>query len=862
MKISTKINLSFLLTILVLMIVGMAVSFVKTRNDLKKAIFDHLITTAQSRANHIETFLELQKEAVKQLSTSVVLKRVLLTKKNDKKYKHYLKEAMERLRNTTKRRKYIYDIFLLNKKGIVVASTTKKDLGEDRKNNPCFLKTKQNVFIKDAWFHHGKKVPVLAFSTSVLDKKGNSLGIIVMKILMKGMDEITTDRIGLGKTGEIYLVNKNGYMITPSRFKKDTFLKLKVDTKQIRKCFEDIKKFVAKEHKHEPFVYRGYRGVKVLGVHDHIRPMNWCLIAEIDKEEAMVSIYEHGLFLLAMALVVLIGAGLCGTFISGLITRPVHTLHKGTEIIGKGNLDYKVATKAKDEIGQLSRAFDRMTQDLKKTTTSIMNLNSEIARRKQIEEKLRLFSHSVESAMVGIAMGDLEGRITYINESFVKIFGYSREDVIGKRIAFLYPEDQLPKLQEALMETMKGGWKGELLGKRKNGECFPIEICSSIVKDDTGRIIAQMASHMDITERVQKQKALRTSEEKYRRLFEQSNDAVFIHTGRGEILDVNKRACEMMGYDRDHLLKLSISLLHPEDEVPVSKKAFHVIEEKKSVRFESRFKRADGKIIDVDISGRFIDKEKGLIQGIVRDITQSKLAEEKMKEGIKIKTEFISVVSHELRTPLLAIKEGIAIVLDGLVGEINSEQKDFLETAGRNVDRLHRLINEVLDFSKLESRKAKFRMRENDINQAIKEIVKAQELVGKEKGLYIKLYLSDDIGKIKFDLDKINQVVTNLMNNAIKYTQKGGITVRSIRDEQEKAIKVSVKDTGEGIKEGDVTKLFHEFQQLGEDNYKKPGSTGLGLAICREIVEGHRGKIWVESKYGIGSEFIFTIPIM
>lgn len=244
---------------------------------------------------------------------------------------------------------------------------------------------------------------------------------------------------------------------------------------------------------------------------------------------------------------------------------------------------------------------------------------------------------------------------------------------------------------------------------------------------------------------------------------------------------------------------------------------------------------------------------------LAQEVVEHKRTQEKLKEAMNIKSKFTSMVSHELRTPLTAIKEGIGIVLDGSTGPLNDDQKDFLDTAKRNVDRLHRLINEVLDFAKMESGKMEYKMLENDLNAAIKEIVEVQKTVAQGKGLYLRTELDSNLGKIKFDHDKVIQVLTNLTNNALKFTEQGGITITSAKDGQ--FIKVAVKDTGEGIKEEDLPKIFQEFQQVGTDKYRKPGSTGLGLAISKEIIEAHNGKIWIESKRGTGTEFIFILPI-
>ena len=224
-----------------------------------------------------------------------------------------------------------------------------------------------------------------------------------------------------------------------------------------------------------------------------------------------------------------------------------------------------------------------------------------------------------------------------------------------------------------------------------------------------------------------------------------------------------------------------------------------------------------------------------------------------------VKSNFTSMVSHELRTPLSAIKEGIGIVLDGITGKINRKQKDLLQTSKRNVDRLTRLINDILDFQKLDSGMMQFDIQENDINDTVREVSKIMGKLTKQKKLSFSIELQPYLPKVRFDRDKIIQVLTNLINNAIKFTEKGGIAIKT--EQGNNIIHVMVEDTGPGIRKGDLSKLFQAFQQLGAPRERKPGGTGLGLAICKEIIERHRGKIWAESEYGKGSIFHFILPI-
>ncbi|MCP4650431.1 MAG: response regulator [PVC group bacterium] len=232
---------------------------------------------------------------------------------------------------------------------------------------------------------------------------------------------------------------------------------------------------------------------------------------------------------------------------------------------------------------------------------------------------------------------------------------------------------------------------------------------------------------------------------------------------------------------------------------------------------------------------------------------------EKLKEMYAVKSDFTSMVSHELRTPLTAIREGITIVLDGSLGEINNDQKEFLDVAKRNVDRLKRLIDDVLDFSKLESKRMIFEIRQDDINTLIDEVVATQASVAQRKGLYLNKELAADLPKVGFDRDKVNQVLSNLISNAIKFTESGGIVVSSRSNEQENKVIISVTDTGQGIEKEDIPKLFQKYQQLGGVNQRKTGGTGLGLAISKQIIEQLGGKIWVDTIPGEGAKFHISL---
>jgi signal transduction histidine kinase len=232
----------------------------------------------------------------------------------------------------------------------------------------------------------------------------------------------------------------------------------------------------------------------------------------------------------------------------------------------------------------------------------------------------------------------------------------------------------------------------------------------------------------------------------------------------------------------------------------------------------------------------------------------------RLKNMYEVQKQFTSTVSHELRTPLASIKSTVDLVLSQTAGELNNDQEKFLSKAKNNVDRLGRLINEILDLTKMESGKTQMQIAYHDLGAVVTEVMDIQKLVAEEKGLYLKKEIPEGLTEVPFDADKMHQVLNNLIGNAIKFTEEGGITVKARLNQAQNHVEVCVQDTGQGISDEDQDKLFCKFQQLG-DKQKHSGGTGLGLSICKEIVQRHGGKIWAESELGQGSRFCFLLPL-
>lgn len=233
---------------------------------------------------------------------------------------------------------------------------------------------------------------------------------------------------------------------------------------------------------------------------------------------------------------------------------------------------------------------------------------------------------------------------------------------------------------------------------------------------------------------------------------------------------------------------------------------------------------------------------------------------EKLKKMDQVKSDFILAASHELRTPLTSMKGYLSLLLDHKAGPVNEQQKEFINYIQSATDRLHRLLSELLNLSKIESGQVSLNREEVPIADLLRGELAIFKAEADQKKIHLELVIENDLGKVFCDQDKINQVLVNLISNALKYTPKGG-KIRILARRENKNIFIEVKDTGIGINPEDHLKIFLPFQHIRKEGLRGEESNGLGLALAKRIVEVHKGEIHVESQEGVGSRFWILLPL-
>ena len=630
MKIQRKFQITALSLLMTIGIICILITRNISTNIIKQQITNNLINTTQSRANHIETLLGEYKGLTKTLATEITFRDAL----NENIIRaHRIDEVNQRIKTIIETHEEISRISILDKEGIIIASS-REGTGIDRSTHEIFLKGREGIFIDDLHLSLFTNKYILSISAFIL-LNNKFAGVLVIDLdADKELFKITTDHTGLGETGEVYLVNKDGYMISPSRFTDDVILKQKVEN-----IYFEEENFVSPDTllKDKIAIIKDYRDIEVLSVHTHIPEMGWHLIAEINVQEAFIPVTQLTNSLLLVLLIILFIVIFISSFASRTITRPLRILHEGTEEITKGNLDFKVGTPSPDEIGQLSRAFDEMTANLKNTKEELedhsknlerkveertRDLEIDIEKRKKAEEKNNWLSSFPTLNPTPILEIDQKKGITFINNSASTLFS----DLENKQMDHPFVAGTIKYFRELDSSTVTHSNREIKISGHWYLQTF------FLVSPQQLRIYA-----IDITERKKAEEELEDSEEHLKILFDYAPDAYYISDLKGKFIDGNKAAERLLGYRKEELIGksfLKLKLLSLTDIPKAAKLLVKNFTGQSTGPDEFALNRKDNSKVTVEIFTHPV-KIKGstFVLGIARDITERKKAEEALRKS-------------------------------------------------------------------------------------------------------------------------------------------------------------------------------------------------------------------------------------
>lgn len=530
--------------------------------------------------------------------------------------------------------------------------------------------------------------------------------------------------------------------------------------------------------------------------------------------------------------------------------------------------------KDKERIYLLGNIFP--SYDIDNTIKYFNGIFTDITEKKIAEEELLMMRKVVEASNDGIAI-DCEGKFILVNDSFSKLFNYKKEELVGMDSYSIIAEEDIEKISEITQARKKKSAPNdyEFLAKKKDGTKFFAEVSATYFEFKNKPYYVLILR--DITERKRSQQALKESEQKYRSITENIEDFFLtLERVNGYLKPTffTSSIEKVTGYSQSDFIMNSrafYKIIYPDD--------FKLFKEKIKLFFSNRYKNYEE--IEIRIIHRFgnlvwvrsklnvVRDDKGIVQkvyGLVSDISLQKKAEEELRQSAEnlrklnnTKDKFISIISHDMRTPFSSILGFTDLLLndEDLTEPEKKQYIQYIEESSRN---MLNLVNSLLDWTRIQTGRINFEPMKVELNRLINSAFNSLFGVAMQKGIQLFNEIKNEMF-VFVDQHLILQALNNLISNSIKFTNPGGkIIINAFQSELPRFIELIVEDTGIGISQENISKVFNVGSKFTSEGTAGEKGTGLGLTLVKEIIERHGGKIWVESQLGKGSKFHFTLP--
>lgn len=810
-----KMTFWFLLLTLLPLFTVLVITYLQRTNAIQTSTLDKLIAIRDLKVTQLNNWLEERDGDSETFSTNKAfrdLERLIHKKEYSNQDLTIIENSRVEISNILKHYKAYKNILILNPiNGKVIVSNKTYFTGDDHSKEDYFLtplKTK-HLFIKDIYFSTMLSSYAMTYSIPIMDAETHTkpVGILVLFVdLENSLYKMLLDRTGLGKTGETLIVNKNSTALNELRWYDNAPLNLQI--------FADP---AVKASKGETGVIFAddYRNEKVLAAYTYIKRTSWGFVCKQDMYELnepirLMIINFAALFCLA-TFIITIGA----LKISDTLSKPIKSMYLVAQKMKMGDFSVRNNISGEDELGVLANEFDNMAE----ITQSKMRIQKSIAEISDTmvgKETIKSFANSLLKHLTKETEANMSVFYTLNEESMQ----YEHFISIGANEHMLSPFSANNPQGEygATLSTkkiyhLKNIPNNTTLNfKSIIGEIIPREIITiPILIDD---IVVALISLVKID------------------AF--SNDCLEIL--QQSWMGINVSYSKLISNERTRVLAEHLSRMNQ--------------------NLEAQTEELQEQSEELQNQAEELQRTSKELQEQNKELEKQKL---QVEAANKTKSEFLSNMSHELRTPLNSIMALSRVLIIQAENKLDEEEKNYLEIVERNGKRLLTLINNILDLSKVESGKMDIEPKLISINNLLRIETENLYNLASEKGIELNFKKDKNLPEVETDENMLHQVLTNLIGNAVKFTNKGSVNISTQVNSE--TIEIDIADTGIGISKEMQTQIFEEFKQADGSTTRSYEGTGLGLAIAKKMTEALGGNISVKSILGQGSTFKIVLPI-
>ena len=815
-SIRSKLTFWFLFLALMPLLVGIVITFNQQKDSIEKETFDKLIAIRDLKVEQLHNWLIERINNMKTISTNNELVALQDMTFKDRKSQDDLKTC-KNIRRILNRYLNNYDayheIFIINPRtGVIEISTDINSEGMDKSDNSYFTQPLQTreLFIKNIYYSKTLSQNSMSFSIPIFcshHKQAHVIGILVARINLKNsLYALLQNRTGLGKTGETLIVNKDLFALNELRWHENAPLNLQINA---------VPAIKASQGQTGIAETTDYRDEKIIAAYTCIPETGWGFVAKQDLYELNAPIralFKNLAILLIISTILIV---LIVFLLSKQISKPIIDMNITAQKFREGNYSIRNIVSSEDELGSLADSINQTSEAFESAITTqkgVSNISETMIGLSSMQE----FGSELLDQLMEITKSNM-GTFYILNEAISEyehfasvganeklLKSFSSENPEGE-FGYAISRKEIFYLRNISEDTV---FKFQTTA----GDLIPKEIITiPILIDDT---VAALISLVNIN---------KFSNETYEIIKQ-------VWTG------INTSYSSLMANERTRILAENLY----ETNQQLEAQAEELQEQSEELKSQSEELRQTAEEL----------QEQNVELEAQRD---------QVEEANRLKSEFLSNMSHELRTPLNSVMALSRVLLMQAKDKLSEEELNYLEIIERNGKNLLSLINDILDLSKIEAGRMDVYPRLFPVDSTIETILERLEPLAENKGIELIKKVPDDFPQIESDESRVHQILQNLVANAVKFTEKGAVTISARSDDER--IYIDVNDTGIGISEKDLPCIFEEFRQVDGTSSRQYEGTGLGLAIAYKAASMLGGNLSVESVLGKGSTFTLTFPI-